>query len=926
MTNLDFDAFFLAVHGYDPFPWQSRLARTLCETDTWPDLIDLPTASGKTACIDIAIFHLAVNAAKETPWLAARRIAFVVDRRIIVDSAFERAETIRNALLDSSEPAVRAVADALTQLGGDAPLLCHKLRGGVPRERGFAFDPTQAMVITSTIDQIGSRLLFRGYGLTRYAQPMHAGLLGHDTLVLLDEAHLGQAFSANLSAIRQEQARAETALPQVQPVRLVSLSATASVQGASFRLDADDLANTHIAARRSAPKPVRLVESPAKLAERVKLLAQEALHLYEELNTQVPIVAVIVNRVSLARAIFEQLKTAKRTNFDVELMVGRSRPLDRDAVSSRVLSRAGSGRKPDAQNRGLIVVATQTIEVGADLDFHGLVTECASLDALRQRFGRLDRLGQFRRSLAVIAGGHEPTDDPIYGAAAKSTWEWLNTLEAVDFSIASLDTILADLDAQPLTIAPPSYLQLTPAHVESLCQTDPPPTSQPEVSSLLHACDSGPADVQIVWRNGLPALVDDRSIKLVNILLDYCPPSSLETLSISITSAKSWLGNGKAAVDEFEIEGRTRGGEASSEVSHSPLVWRRSLESWEAVPPLAIRPGDTLVVPSIFGGCDEFGFSASSTEPVRDLYRESRTLLQKERIEFITQDQLKTHFTPALVTAAWKKIDVPHAETSGAPSELFQTLSQELGSELLRVLGWSEQPIIEVLLDEDRLHALTLRDGKPGIEDISDEDLSSSRTVPVPLDEHNAGVARTAARFAKSLGLGEAMCQLLHRAGNTHDLGKADPRFQRMLRAGDDSTLANRLLAKGRRQGHSARVELGERHEAYSVALLKLYPELLSDLHDPELALYLVGTHHGRGRSLMPDRADDGTIIDVEYGEVTLHLDDVPHLGVLGSGWPTLFWRLTRRYGPWGLAYLEAVLRLADHIQSREEIRPGVRS
>src|SRR3954465_6758823 len=103
----DFKQFFEELHGGSPFPWQNRLAQQVCESG-WPRVIDTPTASGKTACIDIALFALAVRG-NEAP----RRVFFIVDRRVIVSEAFERAKRIARVLDESKTKLVTIVADRL---------------------------------------------------------------------------------------------------------------------------------------------------------------------------------------------------------------------------------------------------------------------------------------------------------------------------------------------------------------------------------------------------------------------------------------------------------------------------------------------------------------------------------------------------------------------------------------------------------------------------------------------------------------------------------------------------------------------------------------------------------------------------------------------------------------------------------------------
>jgi len=196
----------------------------------------------------------------------------------------------------------------------------------------------------------------------------------------------------------------------------------------------------------------------------------------------------------------------------------------------------------------------------------------------------------------------------------------------------------------------------------------------------------------------------------------------------------------------------------------------------------------------------------------------------------------------------------------------------------------------------------------------SEDDFSGSATgFAQSLREHSAQVEAQAAAFATAAGLPQQRVADLKLAGWLHDQGKRDPRFQRWLHHGDplgaDPDDEDTVLAKsGRLLPPSAREKAGLpphwRHEALSVRLA-LRQQRLRQAHDPELVLWLVGTHHGHGRPLFP------------HADPTEQAPDIgpqsPAFEWAGSSWPVLFDRLRARHGTWELARMEAILRLADH-------------
>ena len=87
----DFPTWYAERHGYQPFPWQAALAARIAAGD-WPDALDPPTGSGKTAVIDVWLW------ARLRRLAVPRRLVYVIDRRLVVDSVTAYANALAASL------------------------------------------------------------------------------------------------------------------------------------------------------------------------------------------------------------------------------------------------------------------------------------------------------------------------------------------------------------------------------------------------------------------------------------------------------------------------------------------------------------------------------------------------------------------------------------------------------------------------------------------------------------------------------------------------------------------------------------------------------------------------------------------------------------------------------------------------------------
>lgn len=956
MTDIrdGFTEFFSQVTGgKSPYSWQYRLLDFVLATGRWPEVIDAPTGAGKTSAILVHTFANSVaggafgvdDAVRQRLNMLPRRMAVMTPRRALVDDQLTYSLRIQEALTGAGNSgAVSEVLSGLdTRSGGcaESPFVVTSLRGGMTRQartksaQVWRLNPTACTVIHLTPDMFGSGLLFRRYGATASAWPMEAGLLAVDTVAMVDEAHLAQQVTATarrVEALEGDLIRNVLGRPPLQVVATTATWDKETKDGDTARVGVEDqdlTTDVSLARRLLAHKPVTTLEvsSPLDEGSAAKVIASA---LVEMIDAASGTVGCIVNTRATALAIAKQLRDSRAVAPDaVVTLVGRMRPFDRQELDRHYPGIFSERGCPAVK----VLVATQTLEVGADIDLTGLVTELAPVDALVQRAGRVNRTGRLASAPIVVAIPPENTfGRGVYDAEELiASRKWLADLDAE----AGLSPWTTRRHAVPLRqLRRPVLQRLERWDVEFFSHTSE--NLQAEQGQLAAGVELWIHD-ETLDTQGLDVLVAARDLPLDDSyaceLLRLTPPNSLEYFPATLWEASNVV---KSLVSQdakgsfprrFFVKNRQTGS----------FAVRRAVSNDAEDRAAELRPGDVVVVDAVAPVFrDGVLWGDESGVPTTDVHGQTEALLGRTCGVFaLSTTQLDSteplwtgttivtvnpRLSQRLLTAYGDQQDADGVDSilnllqaSLPPGPLADFLSPGSDASGLMVEkiggdGTSASDVVFVVVhsaDEDNDALREVRAARGGV---------------VLLSDHEDAVADRAEEFASILELPDVMVQVLRSAGRMHDEGKKDMRFQRLLhRDRKDADLSVPLAKSATRswiREREFRVRNGLRewrHEqlsaAYAYASFSEAPEIR------DVVTRLVGTSHGKGRATFAHASD--FLLRGTGSQETGIREAAGALFDIGE-WETLIEETEHRWGYWTLAYLEALLRVSDITVSRE--------
>ena len=700
-----FSDFYTEITSFAPFEWQVRAADYMVDRGIFPSQVNVPTGLGKTSIMHCWAYALAHHLHNGTPHNLGRRYVHAVERRIIVDGAYNEAEKLTQALNSPDTPAVQWVAQGLAKIKDPAnnePNLLVTSFHGTKADNRTWLTHAGASIISTTLTQATLRLLGAGPGISARSARVHAGLLGVDTAIVVDEPHLAQAHIQTLLQVEKLSAMHVCILGATLPEYLQSTGDTILI---------DPNSETSEAARKrlNVSRTLNIMEGtkfPKDVADDIKENYDEKLR-----------TVVFCNTVKTARDTAQALKSNKKLAGKVRVITSHVRPCDREYFSGIA--------------KGDIVIATQTLEAGADFSSDALYTQPCPWPAMTQRLGRLSRYGE---TLGAVAKVFVPEKEDL-GSSAVYGEEMMSTVssrlaehcgETVEVGLTHIQELKELLHGEESAWPKPPRVGI----MDSTYATRLLLTPDYAASSLwikdLDDTTIQPAPVVIAWRDNL-----------TDGVLENAPIVPQESVNLPVYLARGVMAG---SVDDSTLSDNDDNypqPKKGTHVSPDRLKNMRVIRRGEIFTPQSaydVQPGDTLVLHTSLGGYDSSQGVGNFDTPVEDKHSVGKFQILK---------------------------------LDDAQAELTRVA---LGKVLHKWVEWKDEEFAVVC-------------------NRSDAPKSKTSSSIVTLEHH---LSQCAARATVQLsgevsGLGADII----RAAGLHDIGKIDPTFQMMLGAlPDDPPLA----------------------------------------------------------------------------------------------------------------------------------------
>jgi CRISPR-associated endonuclease/helicase Cas3 len=574
--------------------------------------------------------------------------------------------------------------------------------------------------------------------------------------------------------------------------------------------------------------------------------------------------------------------------------------------------------------------------VGVDIDADHMVSDLVAWERMVQRLGRVNRLGEFEKGSLIdifAAPSHEEKDaeapaDDVRVKQLRAPFDsglWTTRQDGRRLAgPGALRSLQGDerfrLLAIDATTPAPLRPKLTRALIDawSMTSLDEHP-GRPDVVPWIRGWVDEDPQTSVLWRKYLPVRNDDRYEAAKDVVGDFmeaAPPhltELLETYTSSVvdlmrTRAKALL-SGKG--QEPEVPGgrdQERGdvpGHAEKQDADEARLAARTFAAVVLTPSrkverllrlhefydidakrlYAMIAGRTVILDARIGGLDETGLMnakqnatpATIDTPVR-LVETAHQLWSEERLRQVGFRVRRT-LSNVEPNAEWK-----------VSYQRFVALKDEESDDNAAAAVWRV---------EDWVGDTTAR--------LDTALASADQTI----DEHHEQAENKANEIGLGLGLPEVMRRFLAKSASVHDLGKMRTNWQAY--AGNygypQRPKKPHPLAKFSKRGNPNLLKIGDLTYRHEFGSLRDSQTMLADLDGSarDFILHLVAAHHGNTRPLIAPVDQDAA--PSASAELARHA-------------AFRFARLQRQWGPWGLAWWEALLRAADVAASREIDRP----